>query len=106
MHLKSPQDVEQLADLQMRLLRNSAKMLKQGGILIYCTCSLQKDEGERQIDLFLENNKDFERLPVSPEEIGGLNDAITQQGDVRILPYFMAAQGGMDGFFISRLVRK
>lgn len=106
MHLKSLQDVEQLANLQMRLLNNSAKMLKRGGILIYCTCSLQKEEGEQQIELFLENNKEFVRVPVLPEEIGGLNDAITQQGDVRILPYFMATQGGMDGFFISRLVRK
>lgn len=106
MHLKSLQDVEQLMSLQMRLLDNSAKMLKQGGVLIYCTCSLQKDEGERQIDLFLENNKDFVRDPVSPKEIGGLSDAITPQGDVRILPYFMAAQGGMDGFFISRLKKQ
>lgn len=106
MHLKSQKDVDQLRNIQMRLLENSVNMLKSGGTLIYCTCSLQKSEGEEQIDAFLSGRNDIKRVPVIAEELNGLSEAITDKGDVRILPYYLATQGGMDGFFISRLVKK
>ncbi len=106
MHLKSQKDVDQLRSIQMRLLENSVNMLKSGGTLIYCTCSLQKSEGEEQVEKFLSARDDIQRAPVTAEELNGLSEAITDKGDVRILPYYFAAQGGMDGFFISRLVKK
>ena len=106
MHLKSEQDVIRLMDIQKRLLDNAAKMVKAGGLLLYCTCSLQKCEGEEQIDLFLQNHPDFARLPVHPEEIGGLSQLINAQGDIRVLPHHLAANGGMDGFFTARLQKK
>ncbi len=101
--IKDKADLKSLVDLQKRLLENAATMLNENGILIYCTCSLFKDEGENQIQNFLENNKDFSRVPITPPEIGGFSDAITSTGDVRIFPYQMAELGGMDGFYISRL---
>jgi 16S rRNA (cytosine967-C5)-methyltransferase len=101
--LKKEADLPGLRDIQQRLLANAAQMLAPKGILIYCTCSLQKDEGERQIHAFLQNEPGLRRLPISAVEIGGIEDAVTPEGDVRLLPYHLAAQGGMDGFFISRL---
>lgn len=105
LHLKSACDVSQLAKVQERLLARAASLLKPGGTLLYCTCSLQKDEGERQAENFLQGPGGFKRWPVTSKEIGGLTDAITPDGDVRLLPYHMAPYGGMDGFFISRMIK-
>ena len=105
MHLKNEKDVAQLCDLQARLLKNTASMIKSGGELIYCTCSLQKVEGEQQVNTFLINHPEFQRKPITPDEVGGVEALITQDGDVRVLPYHLAPQGGMDGFYIARLVK-
>lgn len=101
--LKNEKDQAGLVSIQERLLKNAAAMLEDGGMLIYCTCSLQKAEGEQQIEKFLKENPTFKRIPVRSEEIGGLETIINSEGDVRILPYHLKEEGGMDGFFISRL---
>lgn len=107
LRLKGPADVGRLIELQSRMLDNAASMLAPGGTLIYCTCSLQKSEGEQQIDGLIARTKNgLIRKPIMEDEIGGLTDLITPQGDVRILPYHLAAYGGMDGFYIARLVRE
>jgi len=106
MHLKGERDLAQLCDLQSRLLNNAAAMVKAGGMLVYCTCSLQKAEGEQQINTFLLSHSDFERKPISAREIGGLEDLVTADGDLRVLPYHLAPQGGMDGFYVARLIKK
>lgn len=101
--LKSPQDLKSLMDLQVRLLLHACDMLNVGGTLIYCTCSLQKDEGEHQIENLLATRPDMQRVRVMGDEIAGLSDLITPMGDVRVLPHHLGAMGGMDGFFVSRL---
>ncbi len=103
LYLKVEQDIAALAALQARLLDNAVAMLAPGGILVYCTCSLQKAEGEDQIDRLLNSDASVTRVPVTAEEIGGIEGLITEAGDVRALPFHLAAHGGMDGFFISRL---
>jgi 16S rRNA (cytosine967-C5)-methyltransferase len=103
--LKTPQDMAGLMVVQERLLKNAVEMLAPGGVLIYCTCSLQKDEGERQIAALLNTGAPVKRLPIAASEVGGLDSLITPDGDVRALPYHMAMHGGMDGFYIARLVR-
>ncbi|NCO03985.1 MAG: 16S rRNA (cytosine(967)-C(5))-methyltransferase RsmB [Alphaproteobacteria bacterium] len=105
MHLKSKRDVEQLCKVQARLLDNAAKMLKSGGMLIYCTCSLQTEEGEDQVGRFLHDHADFKRLPITAPEINDSPLLINEEGELRILPHHLAAHGGMDGFFISRLIK-
>lgn len=105
LRLKGPDDVGRLMELQSRMLDNAARMLLPGGVLIYCTCSLQKSEGERQVDAFLKRTPGLARKPIAADEIGGLADLVTPQGDVRVLPYHLAAHGGMDGFYVARLVR-
>lgn len=104
-HLKVEQDVARLADLQARILANAFDVLMVGGILVYCTCSLQKSEGEAQISAFLERTPRAARLPVQAEELGGYDESLTEEGDLRILPFHQAALGGMDGFYIARLTK-
>ncbi|MEM6780594.1 MAG: RsmB/NOP family class I SAM-dependent RNA methyltransferase [Pseudomonadota bacterium] len=103
LHLKEENDQMRLIDIQARLLRNAAQIVQSGGTLIYCTCSLQKEESEYQIEAFLSDNADFTIDPINSGEIGGAKDAIDKHGFARILPFHMAARGGMDGFFIARL---
>lgn len=102
-HLKTPRDIENLTHAQMNILENAFKILAPGGTLIYCTCSLQKAEGEMQIARLLSDHPNAYKKAISAMEIGGIDEAITPDGDVRILPYHQAARGGMDGFFISRI---
>lgn len=103
LHLKNPKDQDGLMSIQQRLLANAANLLETGGVLIYCTCSLQKDEGERQVERFLESYGNFRRVPVRKEEFGGIDGVVNSEGDVRILPQVLKESGGMDGFFISRI---
>lgn len=101
--LKNPKDQDGLTSIQERLLANAATLLENGGVIVYCTCSLQKDEGERQIDRFLESHADFRRVPIRKEEFGGIDGLVNAEGEVRVLPQALKEQGGMDGFFISRI---
>lgn len=102
---KQPADIEKLAAAQDRLLAAAAEMLKPGGILVFCTCSLQPEEGQLRIEQFLRSDARFQRLPVEPGEVGGLSDLVSAEGDMRSLPCHLAEIGGMDGFFAARLRR-
>lgn len=100
-----PADRDKLTALQARLLANAASLLAPGGTLVYCTCSLEPEEGERQIESFLATNRGFRHLPISADELGGMSDIVTGEGDLRSLPCHMSVEGGMDGFFAARLTR-
>ncbi|MCB9987812.1 MAG: methyltransferase domain-containing protein [Rhodospirillales bacterium] len=105
LHLKAPSDMDRLCETQARILENAVSMLAPGGILVYCTCSLQKAEGEAQIERLLASGAPVRRKPVAPAEIGDIEALITAEGDVRVLPFHLAPHGGMDGFYICRLIR-
>jgi 16S rRNA (cytosine967-C5)-methyltransferase len=97
-------DIATLAKLQAEMIDKAAGLLKNGGLLVYATCSLQPEEGERQIEAALARHPRLKRVPVEASEIGGLAEAITRAGDFRTLPSIWAARGGMDGFFAARLM--
>lgn len=101
--LKRKQDLHPLVEGKRRLLDAAAEMLRPGGVLLYCVCSLEAEEGAEQIEHFLSGRPDFARAPVGQAELPpALHEALTPAGDVQTLP-FMA--GGVDGFFIARLTR-
>jgi len=102
--LKGQKDVDKLAALQTRILENALALLKPGGIMIYCTCSLQAAEGPDQIASLLKNKGDeVARLPIKPEEVGEIEELLTKAGDLRSLPCHCKDLGGLDGFFAARL---
>ncbi|MEP3045393.1 MAG: transcription antitermination factor NusB [Roseibium sp.] len=108
--IKQQYDVEKLGEIQSELLDRVISWVKPGGLIVYCTCSLETAEGEAQAAKFLERHKDqVELIPVVGTEIGGLNQCVTDHGYLRCLPYFDAAPDhdakGMDGFFASRFRR-
>ncbi|MGI6607959.1 MAG: 16S rRNA (cytosine(967)-C(5))-methyltransferase RsmB [Erysipelotrichaceae bacterium] len=55
----TPEDLDNLADLQKRLLKTAALMLKENGILLYSTCTLNKKENEKQVEWFLKEHKNY-----------------------------------------------
>jgi 16S rRNA (cytosine967-C5)-methyltransferase len=104
-HLKTPDDVIRLAGVQERLLHAAIEMLAPGGVLVYCTCSLEPQEGKQQVERLLARGAPVKRSPVDPAEIGGFRDCISAEGDLRTLPCHLSEQEGLDGFFAARLIR-
>jgi 16S rRNA (cytosine967-C5)-methyltransferase len=107
LRLKRSQDVAALAQTQRRILDNAARLVKPGGMLVYCTCSLEPEEGVALVERFLSENAAYARSPIGPEETGGQPDWITPDGDLRTLPVHLNDQPegarGLDGFFAARL---
>ena len=101
LHLRKPRDVQMLTKAQDSLLDAAAAMLAPGGRLIYAVCSLQPEEGAARIDAACARLG----LRRDPLELPELPEAVTAQGDVRTHPGLWPERGGMDGFFIARLVR-
>ncbi|MFY9290988.1 MAG: RsmB/NOP family class I SAM-dependent RNA methyltransferase [Methylorubrum rhodinum] len=107
---KSEADIVRLAGLQRRLLDKAARLTAPGGRLVYCTCSLEPEEGSARIADFLARNGDFERVAITADQIGGHAEMIDHNGDLRTLPSHLGGGsgrgGGVDGFFGSLLRRR
>ncbi|WP_411818991.1 transcription antitermination factor NusB [Hyphococcus formosus] len=95
-----------LADLQGKMIDHAISLLKPGCVFVYCVCSLQREEGEVQAKAALKRNPSIERVPVRPEEIGGLEKLINRDGDLRTTPAMLSDDGGLDGFFAARFKHK
>lgn len=109
-YLKQPSDIFELARLQQTMLGNALGMLRPGGLLVYCTCSLEEEEGPGQLARLLSARTDIKVAPISPEEIGGRAEWIDSQGALRTLPHYLQLSdpdlSGMDGFYAARLVKQ
>lgn len=109
LHLKRDKDVAELIRIQSRLLEGAADLVRPGGRLVYCTCSLDSKEGESRVQGFLARHPEFEREPIVAGE-GGIDAAwIKADGALRTLPTDVPdgdpERRGMDGFFAARLRR-
>jgi 16S rRNA (cytosine967-C5)-methyltransferase len=104
-HVKKPADIAALTAAQAKLLRAAAALVRPGGVLVYCVCSLEPEEGPGQVARFLEPGVPFVREPVDAAAIFGQSQFVTAEGDLRTLPCHWPDLGGMDGFFAARLRR-
>ena len=104
-YTKSHKDVVSLKAVQERLLLAAARQVKAGGTLVYCTCSLQREECEWQIEAFLKSRPDFRLNPILTLGNDGEKLGLQPEGWLRAVPSLMHAQGGMDGFFVAMLTR-
>lgn len=102
---KTPEAIASLTQVQDALLKNASTMVKPGGTLVYACCSLQPEEGIKRIEAFLRRHKDWRREPVRAGEVPGGAEFITADGDMRTLPCNWLSSGGIDGFYIARLVK-
>ncbi|HKS21038.1 MAG TPA: RsmB/NOP family class I SAM-dependent RNA methyltransferase [Bradyrhizobium sp.] len=107
--LRQEADIAPLVALQKRLLQKAAGLLKPGGTLVYCTCSLEPEEGEQAIAALLANEASLRRAPIEAGEVANLAEIVTKDGDLRTLPCHLPHQdprlAGLDGFYAARLVK-
>jgi 16S rRNA (cytosine967-C5)-methyltransferase len=107
--LRQEIDIDALVSLQKRLLEKAVTLLKPGGTLVYCTCSLEPEEGEHAIAGLLATEPAVRRAPIEAGEVSGLGEILTAAGDLRTLPCHLPHQdprlGGLDGFYAARLVK-
>jgi 16S rRNA (cytosine967-C5)-methyltransferase len=105
--LKRPADIAALANLQRRLFERAVALTKPGGTLVYCTCSLEPEEGEAVVAGLLALDANVRRVPITAAEIFGHAEFITGNGDLRTLPCHLpdtdSRFAGLDGFFAARL---
>lgn len=103
MHQKKESDIVSLSKLQSDLLDTAWDLLKEGGTLLYCTCSLEKEEGEHQIENFIKRKKNSILDKINNNEIDKKLNVSGQNKWLRIFPNSLNYEGGNDGFFIARI---
>ena len=103
MHQKEERDIVSLSKLQSDLLNTAWDLLKEDGTLIYCTCSLEKEEGENQIENFIKRKKNSLLDEINTSEIDKRLNVSDQNKWLRIFPNSLNYEGGNDGFFIARI---
>ena len=107
--LRQQADISALTALQKRLLQRAVALLKPGGTLVYCTCSLEPEEGEQAIATLLADEPSMRRAPIEAGEVAGLGEILNPEGDLRTLPCHLPnldpRLGGLDGFYAARLIK-
>ena len=110
--LRRDENLGNLLEVQEKLANHCAdQILAPGGIMVYATCSLLKQESELQVEKLIGRGKNgncaiLETVPFTPGEIPGFDDAIDENGWLRVLPGMLSGSlSSCDGFFVARLKR-
>ena len=97
-----PSFVQEQAEAQLELLGRVRDWVRPGGTLIYSVCSLEPEEGEQVVRSFLDATSSFR---IEAPKKSAYWQPTSDEGWVRILPGLLEEHGGLDGFFMARLVR-
>lgn len=103
--VKQSADIKPLVALQAALIDRAMGMLRPGGRLVFCTCSLLPDEGEAQVDAALARHPDLIPDPAALDRPGIDPAWRTGAAGLRLRPDLWADRGGIDGFFIAAFRR-
>jgi 16S rRNA (cytosine967-C5)-methyltransferase len=95
------QDISRLQEMQGQILRQAAPLVKQGGVLVYSTCTLTKEENEEVIEVFLSEHKEFSLEHAARLLPRGCEELVDEKGCLRTLPH----RHKTDGFFAARMSR-
>eukprot|EP00571_Detonula_confervacea_P005767 CAMPEP_0172327550 /NCGR_PEP_ID=MMETSP1058-20130122/59875_1 /TAXON_ID=83371 /ORGANISM="Detonula confervacea, Strain CCMP 353" /LENGTH=555 /DNA_ID=CAMNT_0013044629 /DNA_START=49 /DNA_END=1712 /DNA_ORIENTATION=- len=103
--LRKGSNLEELLETQEMLANHCAdNILDVGGVMIYATCSMLKEESEDQVQKLIERGN-METVPIQPREVPGFEDAIDDHGWLRVLPGILEGDlSATDGFFVAKLV--
>ena len=105
-HAKDGSEFAGLIALQSAMLDHAIGLLKPGGRLVFCTCSLLPDEGECRVEEALARHPGLEADTAALDRPGIDPAWQTEEGGLRLRPDFWPDLGGMDGFYIACLRRK
>jgi 16S rRNA (cytosine967-C5)-methyltransferase len=98
-----PRDLEELAELQARILESAARLVKPGGRLVYATCSLLPEENDRQVERFLAAATDFALLPIGEVWRNAFGTPCPADGEML---HLTPARHETDGFFVAVMARR
>lgn len=98
----TPEKVAEYVELQTKILESAARCVAPGGRLVYSTCSILPEENEQQIERFLANNPDLQRV----NAVQSLGDRITQLSSDDDYLRLRPDTHGTDGFFAAVLERR
>jgi 16S rRNA (cytosine967-C5)-methyltransferase len=98
---KREEDIRRLSVLQFSILRNLAGYLKKGGILVYSTCTVFREENEEVVERFMGEYPEF-RLDGMDEVLPAKWGPFAKDGYFKTFP----PRDRMDGFFVARLIRE
>lgn len=93
---KDPSASAALPSIQLEILNNASRYVKEGGILVYSTCTILPEENEKNVLAFLDGHPEFSLCPWSVGEISA------DSGMLTLYPHVHET----DGFFIAKLERK
>ena len=91
-------DIDEITKIQKMILQNCSEYLKEGGELVYSTCSILQEENENIIYNFLEKNKNFIIVPIQIDNKNEFSKYREKEGYIKIYP-----NKETDGFFICKL---
>ena len=92
---KDPASMKDLPQLQLQILKNQARYVRPGGVLLYSTCTLVREENEGVVEAFLQTHPDFTLEPLPLPAVFPKNES----GMLALVP----GEYDTDGFFIARL---
>lgn len=96
---KDDEDIQNLAKIQKVMIDRAAKMVKPGGVLVYSTCTIIREENDQIVEEFLLRNRNFE-IDSASEYFG--DELVSERGFVKTYPVV----GNLEGAFCARLKRK
>jgi 16S rRNA (cytosine967-C5)-methyltransferase len=105
---RKPQDALRLQKLQMALLESVCSRLKKGGILVYSTCTMTREENDSVVEAFLNKHKDFQVEDLSQTVPDSWRLLLDEKGFLRTYPKRILPREDyrMDGFFAARMKKK
>ncbi len=93
---REPEDISKLNQVQIGIIENSSKLLKNGGVLVYSTCTIEEEENQQVIHTFLERHPEFE---LESADLFVERALVSREGYVETFPH----RHDMDGSFAARL---
>jgi len=103
---RTPDELETFPELQYEILSSAARHVKSGGVLVYCTCTIEPEENQQVVERFLRENPDFRIQNALPFLLAELRERqseslVTAEGYMQTYPHLH----DMDGFFAARMTR-
>ncbi|MGQ9636827.1 MAG: 16S rRNA (cytosine(967)-C(5))-methyltransferase RsmB [Thermodesulfobacteriota bacterium] len=95
---RKEEDLLRLSELQERILKNLSSYLKEGGVLVYSTCTVLQEENEEVIKRFMRTHPEFHLDPLN-EFLPQAYHSVVHHGFFKTFPY----KDEMDGFFVARM---
>ncbi|HZK33221.1 MAG TPA: 16S rRNA (cytosine(967)-C(5))-methyltransferase RsmB [Tissierellaceae bacterium] len=99
---KEEKDIKDLTKIQMTILINAKTYTKPGGILVYSTCTIEKEENINLIERFLNESPEFKLISIKDKIKNTRNLGTLDKGYIQLYPHIH----NTDGFFVSKMIKE